>query len=375
MSGDDGGPDPLPEPTADQRAAHAFGLSVPLEREAFRATWGRAAAFGLFDLLIPRGRLDAGRAAAVLEGLGEGCPSFGFPLALGAHCFGVGAPLALLGGDTHAALLSDLREGRVIAAFAATEPEAGSDLLSLSTRCHEEGDSYVLQGGKCYITNAEDADVFLVLASSNPRQRFLGISAFLVPRDTAGVRVEPDPPRLGLAGCSVGAVSFDAARLPKSTLLGPLGGGAAVLKQAMLWERGLIVAAQVGVLRRQLRESLDYARGRRQFGRPIGSFQHVAGRIVDLFARYTTSRLLVRETAEKLAAGTLTGGEASLAKLWVSEAELAASLDAFRLRGAAAFIGDSRSSADLRDALGGTIYSGTSDLQKVVIAAELGLVE
>jgi alkylation response protein AidB-like acyl-CoA dehydrogenase len=295
-------------------------------------------------------------------------------LALGAHCFGVGAPLAKFGHGAQKDLLSSLRDGSVVAALAITEPEAGSDVMALSTRFWPDGNNYVLHGTKCFITNIQEADIFLVMATKDVRLHSRGVSAFLVPRNAEGLAVGIDEPRLGLHGCSIGSLRLDNVVVPKNALLGSLGSGAAIFRHAMLWERSLIVAAQVGVLRRQLLYCLSQAKTRHQFGRPIGSNQYVAGRLVDLLTRYTTCRLLVRETVTKLAKGTLTIGEASLAKLYVSEAELASSLDAFRIHGGSGFMNGSPVGIDLRNSLGGIIYSGTSDMQRVIIASELGLV-
>jgi alkylation response protein AidB-like acyl-CoA dehydrogenase len=372
---------PLPAETPDHAAARAFGSSIPAAPSlgadavaSFRDAWRNAGASGLFDLLIPRERLDADKVLATLEGLGEGCRNGGFILAVGAHCFAVGAPLAKLCGAAHQQHLATLRDGSAVAAFAATEPGAGSDVMALTTRYRREGDGYVLHGAKCFITNVRDADLFLVLATKDPRLHARGISAFLVPADAPGLSAGADEPRLGLHGCSIGALVLDHVEVPSSALLGRPGGGAAIFRHAMLWERSLIAAAQVGVLRRLLVAALARANARQQFRRPIGVNQYVAGRIVDLFARYTTSRLLVRDTVTKLATGTLTPGEASLTKLYVSEAQLAANLDAYRIHGGSGFLDDSLVGADLRNSLGGIVYSGTSDIQRVIVASELGLV-
>jgi alkylation response protein AidB-like acyl-CoA dehydrogenase len=372
---------PLPRETPDYTAAKAFGQAIPAPSYNFdshvslRETWKNAAEFGLFELLMPRGRLLVKRVLATLEGLGEGCENGGFLLALGAHCFGVGAPLAHFGNDQQNGWLSSLRNGKAVAALAATEPEAGSDVMSLGTRFWKDGDNYVIHGTKCYITNVREADLFLVLATKDPRLHFRGVSAFLVPRNTVGLVVGTDQPRLGLHGCSVGTLVLDKAIVHKSSLLGRLGNGAAVFGHAMMWERSLIVVAQVGIMRRQLLYCLSHAKTRRQFGRAIGTNQYVAGRIVDLLARYTTSRLLARDTVAKLAMGKLTPGEASLTKMYVSEAAFASSMDAFRLHGGSGFMNRSPAAVELGNSLGGIIYSGTSDLQKIVIASALGLVD
>jgi L-prolyl-PCP dehydrogenase len=373
---------PLPEETADYKQAKAFGQSISPDpscdrysRESFRRIWKQAATFGLFDMLIPQGQLNVERVLSGLEGLGEGCENGGFLLALGAHCFGVGAALVSFGNEDQKNLLTCLRDGSVVAGLAATEPEAGSDVMSLATRFWVDGNNYVLHGTKCFITNVEEADLFLVLATKDTRLHSRGVSAFLVSSKTEGLVVGTDGPRLGLHGCSIGSLFLDNVVISKSALLGRLGNGAAIFRHAMLWERGLIVVAQVGILRRQLLYCLAYAKTRRQFGRPIGSNQYVAGKLVDLLARYTTCRLLVRDTVTRLAAGMLTPGEASLTKLYVSEAELASSLDAFRIHGGSGFINGHPAGTDLRNSLGGIIYSGTSEMQKVIVASELGLVD
>ncbi len=371
----------LPPETPKYTEAKAFGRSLSRtpssegQRQWFRDMWRQAAAFGLFKLLIPSGELDVEAALATIEGLGEGCENSGFLLAVGAHCFGAGAPLARFGLEGQTELLNSLRDGNAIAAFAATEPTAGSDVMSLKTCFWQEGDHYVIQGTKCFIANIQDADVFLLLATKDPRLHFRGVSAFLVPRNAEGVKIGLDEPRLGLHGCSIGALTLDRVAVPKSALVGRIGAGAAIFNHAMMWERSLIGGFQVGVMRRQLLSCLTRAKMRHQFGRPIGSNQYVAGRIVDQLLRYVTSRLLVRETVTKLSAETLTNAEASLTKMYVSEAELASSLDALRIYAGAAFMNESRVAAELRDSFGGIIYSGTSDLQRVIIASELGLVD
>jgi len=371
----------VPPETPKQAEAKAFGRSLPRcssgedRGEWFRHVWSKAAAFGLFDLLIPRDELDVETVLATLEGLGEGCENGGFLLAVGAHCFGVGAPLVRFGGERQVELLASLRDGSTIAAFAATEPMAGSDVMSLNTRFWEEGDHYVIQGTKCFITNIQDADVFLLLATKDPRLHFRGVSAFLVPRNAEGLKIGVDEPRLGLHDCSIGSLTLDRVAVPQSNLVGPIGTGAAVFRQAMIWERSLIGGFQVGVMRRQFLACLSYAQTRRQFRRPIGSNQYVAGRIVDQLLRYLTSRLLVRDTITKLSLETLSEAEASLTKMYVSEAEMASSLDGMRIYAGAGFMNDSGVATELRDSVGGMIYSGTSDLQRVVIASELGLVD
>jgi alkylation response protein AidB-like acyl-CoA dehydrogenase len=363
---------PWIDETDDHRSARRLGGAIDGGPQSLRDKWDAAAAFGLFELLIPPGPLPAHRVLAVLEGLGEGCRDHGFLLAVGAHSFGVGAPVARFGAASDADVLRGLRDGTVIAGLAATEAEAGSDVMALGTRYERSADGYVLRGEKRMIVNVADADAFLVLATRDPRQHFRGIAAFLVRRDTPGLIPAPDGARLD--GCSIGTVTLDGVTVPHSALIGGPGRGAALFHHAMLWERVLMPAVLVGVLRRLFRDSQEHAKARRQFGRPIGANQYVAGRVVDLLSRYRSCSLLVREAVAKLAAGTLTMGEASLTKLVVSEATLASSVDALRLRGGHGLVGEAPALGDVDGALGSIVYSGTSDLQRVIIASELGIV-
>jgi alkylation response protein AidB-like acyl-CoA dehydrogenase len=310
----------------------------------------------------------------VLEGIGMGCRGGGFPLGLGAHSFGFCAPLRHFASPEQRRLLPALREGSAVGALAATEPGAGSDVMALKTRYRVEGGDYVLSGSKCFITNARDADYFLVLATKDPRLHFRGLSTFLVPRTARGLEVGPDEQRMGMHGCAVGSLWLDDVRVPRDAMLGPKGHGAAVFQHALMWERTLLAGFHLGTLRKQFLAALTYAKERQQFGKPIGAHQQVAGRLVDMLGRYRTSSLLVRESVSRLAAGTLTPGEASFTKLHVSEAALASGTDAFRLHGGMAFMEGTEVGVELRDALGGILYSGTSEIQKVIIASELGLI-
>ncbi|HEX6100343.1 MAG TPA: acyl-CoA dehydrogenase [Thermoanaerobaculia bacterium] len=366
----------LPPESAEQSAAARFGTTVPapdIPATLCRDAWQRAADLGLFRQLIGRGSLNGDVAVDVLEGLGQSCASEGFLLAMAAHCFAVGGALATFGAEDHEETLAALREGRSIAALAATESNAGSDVMAIQTRYAPVDGGFRLEGEKRFITNVAEADVYLVFATKDPRLHTRGIAAFLVRRDTPGLRAGENQPRPGLSGCSIGNLYLDGAVVPQEAIVGRPGKGSAVFQAAMLFERCLIAAVKVGVMRRLFLDSLRHAQQRRQFGRPIGSNQYVAGRIVDLLGRYTTSRLLIRQSAAKLSAGRLSTGEASLTKLLVTEAVLEATMTALRIRGGEAIVGRTAMAGDVWGSLASVIYSGTSDVQRVIVAAELGL--
>jgi L-prolyl-PCP dehydrogenase len=334
----------------------------------FRGAWKQLAQAGLLDVLIPEGNLDVEAVLGTLEGLGEGTPNAGFLLSLGAHSFAVGSVLAHFGSESQRRGLDQMRDGSVISAFAATEAETGSDVMSLRTRCVADGDDYVVSGTKHFVTNARLADYFVVFATRDPRLNWRGITAFLVPATAPGLSVGPPERLLGLSDCGIAAVHLDAVRVPRSALLGRPGQGSAVFRHGLLWERSLLAGLAVGVLRRQLMRVIDAGAS------DAGPDRDRISLATELASRYVLGRLLVRDTVGQLAAGTLTPGQASLTKLWVSEAELATS----RELGVASLAGlgeDSPQMSDLFNAIGATIYSGTSDIQRKIVAAELGILE
>jgi len=371
-------PSLVPQPGADHVAArdlarqHAPSDSVDDDGAEFREAWKRFADFGVFSLAIPDTDLDVDTVLGALEGLGEGTRNAGFLLSMGAHSFAAGAAISRFGSEGQREVLDLMRDGSVIAAFAATEPEAGSDVMSLRTRCIAVDDDYVLDGAKHFITNAWLADYFVIFATKDRRLNWRGVTAFLVPRDTPGLSIGPPQRLIGLSGCSMSTVHLDSVKVPGSALLGRLGQGSSVFRHAMLWERSLLAALALGAMRRQLTDVIDAAlagqRAELSAGRP-----DVVPQVVDIAARYLVGRLLVRDTVTKLAAETLTPAQASLTKLWISEAELATSRDLTAIDMATELVSGLPRTGDLVNAVGGTIYSGTSDIQRKIIAAELGI--
>jgi L-prolyl-PCP dehydrogenase len=371
----------LPQPGADHVAArelarrHAPGASVDDGGADFREAWKRFADSGLFRLAIPGAGLDVDAVLGTLEGLGEGTRNAGFLLGIGAHSFAVGAAISRFGSEGQRRTLDLMRDGSVIAAFAASEPEAGSDVMSLRTRCVAAGDDYVIDGTKHFVTNAGLADCFVIFATRELRLNWRGVTAFLVPRDTPGLSLGPAQRLIGLTGCSIGTVYLDSATVPGSAMLGRPGQGSSVFRHAMLWERSLLAALAVGTMRRQLTEVIDAALAHDESAQANGCHQDAAGPVIDILSRYLLGRLLVRDTVTKLAAGTLTPGQASLTKLWISEAELATSRELAGIDMTMGLLTGSPRVGDLFNAIGATTYSGTSDIQRRIVAAELGILE
>ena len=306
-----------------------------------------------------------------LVGLGEGCPNGAMLLSFGAHAFAVAAAVARFADeDLREAILPGLTSGISIGAFAATEAGAGSDVMAMETRYAETRTGYVLNGQKAWITNATQADVFIVFATKDTRLHSRGISAFAIDRGTPGLTTNAatEP---GHAVATLGSVTLHDVHVGRERLLGRVNGGGLVFRHAIQQERILLSAFLVGSIRRALMRSIDHAGKREQYGAPISTNQYVSGRIVDIYRRYATTRLLLRHGIDRLALGTATEADASLVKLQCSEAAVESNLDAFRLHGAKGF--ETAGEEGLLDVLSSVSYSGTSDLQKVIIAASLGL--
>jgi L-prolyl-PCP dehydrogenase len=377
-------PSLLPPPGPDHVAArdlarqHSPSDCIDAEGAGFREAWKRYADFGVFRLTIPDPDLDVDAVLATLEGLGEGTRNAGFLLSVGAHSFAAGAALSRFGGEGRRQVLDRLQDGSAIAAFGATEPDSGSDVMSLGTRCVAVDDAYVLDGTKHFITNASLADYFVIFATKNPKLNYRGVTAFLVPRDTPGLSVGPPQQLIGLSSCSMATVHLDTVRVRSSALLGRPGQGSLVFRHAMAWERSLFAAIALGAMRRQLTDMIDIAlacdeRAQDRRAETKAGDPDPVRQVVDIASRYFLGRLLVRDTVTKLAAGTLTPGQASLTKLWVSEAELATSHDLAAINPTAELVSDWPRTTDLLNAMGATIYSGTSDVQRKIVAAELGI--
>lgn len=382
-------PSPLPEPSETQRAAARLGGALParLPEEpgaraaAVRQAFEKCGGFGLFRATLgiaqEGGEPQGGAQVAELwEGLGHACENGGLLFGLGAHALAVAHPVRAHGSDAlRARVLEGLLEGTRIGAHAASEAGAGSDAMAITTRAVRDtggAGGFRISGTKQFVTNGAEADVFVVLAQAEEAGRALGPTALVVERRD-GLTVGAPMAKMGLDGASLTSVYLDDVHVPDDAVLGGVGQGAAVFASAMLWERTLILAPQVGAMRRQVERGIAFARSRRQFGKPIGKHQLVAARVVDLYERYVLARGLVRESAEELLRGTITPARACLTKLKLSEWALETHLDAVRLHGGGAYLEETGLEAQLRDAVGGVLYSGTSDMQRVIIAAHLGL--
>jgi alkylation response protein AidB-like acyl-CoA dehydrogenase len=344
----------------------------------WREGYARCAQFGIPGLPVPaeyggRGQ-DIPTTVAAMEALGYGCNDSGLIFGLNAALWTVTMPIVLYGTEAQKRrYLPGLCDGRILGANGASEPDAGSDIFDMQTRAERRGDRWVLNGRKTWITAGPIADVLLCFATTDPSKGIMGISAFLVDRDSPGFRVVREIPKLGLRTVPMGELAFEDCSLPADRLLGREGRGASIFNASLELERGAILASALGTMRRQLERCTKHARTRKQFGQPIGRFQAVANRIVDMTVRLEASRLLVYRYAWLKARGEDAAVAASMAKLQVSETFVQNSLDAVRLFGAAGYVEETGLERDLRDSVGGVIFSGTNDIQRNIIAQHLRL--
>lgn len=353
-----------------------------LERDAEghfpRDAWDKCAAFGIQGLGVPAeyggGGADPLTLMMAMEALGYGCSDNGLLFAIGAQMWSVAAPIVRFGTEEQKRrYLPGLCGGWLIGAHAVSEEGAGSDAMSLETTAERQDDVYVLNGRKLFITNAPVADVMVVFARAEGAKGFGSVSAFLVDRQVEGLTVGPPVEKMGLRTAMMGEARFEGCVVPAEQALGRPGMGLVIFNHAMEWERSYILAGALGAMQRQLERSLAHARQRRQFGQAIGNFQGVSRRIVDIQLRIRTGRLLLYELAWMRGQGMPVTLESALAKLWVSESFLASSLDALFVHGGKGYLTETELERDVRDAVAASIYSGTSEMQRNVVAATLGL--
>ena len=329
---------------------------------------------GLFGLSIPAeyGGLDLSMEDECLVAVELGRTSPAFRSAFGTNV-GIGSQgLVMFGTDEQKAkYLPGIASGDIITSFALTEPEAGSDSASVQTRAAKDGDAYVLNGSKRYITNANKADLFTVMARTDPNKPGGGgVSAFLVPRDLPGLSVGKPEKKMGQQGAHVCDVIFDNVRVPAENRLGAEGEGFKVAMQVLDRGRLHISAVCVGVAERLLADCVAYASERKQFGQAISQFQLVQGMIADSKTEALAAKALTMETARKRDAGQSVTMEAAAAKYFASEMVGRVADRAVQIFGGAGYIAEYGIERFYRDVRIFRIYEGTSQIQQVVIARE-----
>ena len=349
------------------------------EQERFnRQGWERCAEFGV--MALPADPAFGGDGASMhqiieaFEGLGYGCRDNGLLLAISAHLWGCLLPVGAFGSTRlKERFLPMLAAGRFIGGLAVSEPEAGSDAFSLAATARRDGDRYVLDGVKTFVTNGTVADLVVVLARCGQDEGLGALSAFLVEKDSPGFQVEKKLGKMGLRTAEMARIRLAECRVPASNRIGPEGIGRSLFTHVMEWERACIMAPAVGSMQFLLDRTIRYARKRVQFDQPISKQPEVAAKIIQMKLRVDTSRLLLQNAGQLKEVGRSVLMEASLAKLYVSECWVKNCLDAMAVHGGYGYLTDFEIEKELRDAMGSQFYSGTAEIQRLTAARLMGL--
>ena len=267
--------------------------------------------------------------------------------------------------------LPKLISGEHVGSLAMSEAGSGSDVVSMSLRAERRGDHYVLNGTKFWITNAPHADTLVVYAKTEPGENSKGITAFLVERNFKGFSVSQKLEKMGMRGSDTGELVFEDCAVPEENIMGPLNGGVGVLMSGLDYERSVLAAGPLGIMQACLDVVLPYVRDRKQFGKPIGSFQLMQGKIADMYVALNSARAYVYAVAKACDAGKTTRFDAAGAILMASENAVKVSLEAIQALGGAGYTRDYPVERLLRDAKLYDIGAGTNEIRRYLIGREL----
>ncbi|UZD23481.1 acyl-CoA dehydrogenase family protein [Algoriphagus halophytocola] len=345
--------------------------SFPLEE------WQKCAEFGVLGWPFPKEYGGAGyemsTSILMLEGLGFGSEDNGLPFSLNSQLWSTQMAINAFGTEEQKQkYLKPLIAGK-IGAFGITEEDSGSDTYSLKMCAERVDGGYVLNGEKHYITLAPICDIAVVFATTNPKLGKWGITAFIVDRSCDGFTVSEVREKVGMRTTPMGNLYFKDCFVSESNRLGKEGAGLSLFSSAMESERGYIFASQVGRMEKQLEKAVEYANSRKSFGKTIGTFQSISNRIANMRLRLETCKMHLYKVAYLDDHDLPLMKEAAMAKLYISEAFVESSMDFIRIFGAKGVVTEFEIERDLRDGLGGLIYSGTSDIQRNIIAKLEGL--
>lgn len=267
--------------------------------------------------------------------------------------------------------LPKLITGEHVGALAMSEPNAGSDVVSMKLRAKDNGDHYILNGNKMWITNGPEASVYVIYAKTDPDLGSRGITAFIVERDTPGFSQAQKLDKLGMRGSNTCELVFEDVRVPKENILGELNRGVEVLMSGLDYERVVLAAGPLGIMQACLDVVVPYIHERSQFGKPIGEFQLVQGKVADMYTRMNAARAYVYTVAKACDRGETTRKDAAGVILYAAEMATQMALDAIQLLGGNGYINEYPTGRLLRDAKLYEIGAGTSEIRRMLIGREL----
>ena len=339
-----------------------------------RDLWPELGALGLLGMTVPEadGGVGLGYLAhlVAMEEISRASASVG--LSYGAHSNLCVNQIALNGNaDQKRRYLPKLISGEHVGALAMSETGAGSDVVSMQLKAVQRGNAYVLDGRKMWITNGPDADVLVVYAKTDAAAGARGISAFLIEKTFQGFHPAQKLDKLGMRGSSTSELVFEGCEVPAANLLGDQNKGVRVLMKGLDYERLVLSGGPLGIMAEALDVALAYARERKQFGAPIGTFELVQGKLADMYAALNASRSYAYAVATACDRGESTRKDAAACILFCAEAATRLSLDAIQLLGGNGYTNDYPTGRLLRDAKLYEIGAGTSEIRRMLIGREL----
>ena len=334
----------------------------------------KMAALGLMGIPIPEAyegtELDTVSYMLTIEEISKACAATGAILAV--HTSAGTMPILLFGTEAQKLkYIPPLANGEKLGAFALTEPGAGSDASRVTTTAVLDGDDYVLNGTKCFITNGGAAETYVVFASTDRTKGVKGITGFIVEKGTPGFVIGKKEEKMGIRASSTTELIFENCRIPKENLLGKIGEGFKIAMVVLDGARIGIGAQAVGIAQGAYEEALQYAKVREQFGKPIAAQQAVSFMLADMAIEIEAARQLVYHAAALKDAGRPYGKEAAMAKTFASDVAVKVALDAVQIMGGYGYSRDYPVERMLRDAKITQIYEGTNQIQRVVIAGHI----
>lgn len=334
----------------------------------------RANEMGLLNVIVPEELdgpgLDSISIAAIYEELGKGCA--GVATSLAANSLAT-CPVLIAGTDEQKQMYCDVLNNGGLAAFALTEPGAGSDAGGVSTRAvkNKEDGTYTLNGSKIFITNAGIADIFLVFANTRKTGGIRGLTAFIVPKDTPGLRVGKKEDKMGIRPSNTCELILEDVVVPEANRVGREGEGFRIAMNTLDSARPFVGAVSVGIAQAALDCAVKYAKERRQFGQPIASFQLVQGMIADMAMKVETARLMVYKACWMRDQGMEFSKEAAMAKCYAADVAMQVTTDAVQVMGGYGYSREYPVEKMMRDAKIMQIYEGTNQIQRLVIANKI----
>lgn len=349
-----------------------FAGEMDRNNEAMPGLMDKAADMGLLNLIVPEEYggpgLDSVAVATIYEELGKGCAGIATSIAANALA---SYPILLSGTEEQKKTHCDLLNEGGLAAFALTEPNAGSDAGGVATKAVKDGDNYILNGTKAFITNAGVADTFLIFANTRKTGGIRGLTAFIVPKGTPGFKVGKKEDKMGIRPSNTCELILQDVVVPASSRVGREGEGFRIAMNTLDSARPFVGAVSVGLAQAALDIAVKYSKERKQFGQPIASFQMIQAMVADMAIKVETARLLVQKVCWMRDQGMNFTKEAAMAKCYAADIAMQVTTDAVQIMGGYGYSREYPVEKMMRDAKIMQIYEGTNQIQRLVIANKI----